>query len=105
MSRGFLLLGIDTDEDKVYNFNDSDDDGDGTATSDEIEIEPYTNATEQGLQDELGAIELMSNQFISPISTLPDGTFTANIITLVDENENGIPNYLDDTETETVVTE
>jgi len=40
----------------------------------------------------------MSNQFISPISTLADGTFTANIITLVDDNGNGIPNYLDDTE-------
>ena len=98
VSNEFDLL-IDTDEDKVYNFNDSDDDGDGTATSDEIEIEPYTNTTEQGLQDELGAIELMSNQFISPISTLADGTFSANIITLVDDNENGIPNYLDDTYT------
>ena len=96
-SNEFDLL-IDTDGDLFRNFQDTDDDGDGTATSDEIKIEPYTNATEQGLQDELGAIELMSNQFISPISTLADGTFTANIITLVDDNGNGIPNYLDDTE-------
>ena len=44
----------------------------------------------------------MSNQFISPISTLPDGTFTANIITLVDDNGNGIPNYLDVTESDTI---
>ncbi len=98
-SNEFDLL-IDTDENKVFNFNDSDDDGDGTATSDEIQIDSYTNETEQGLQDELDAILLSSHQFISPISTLADGTFTANIITLVDDNGNGIPNYLDDTESE-----
>ena len=56
--------------------------------------------TLEGLQTILDAVELMSNQFISPISTLPDGTFTANIITLVDDNGNGIPNYLDVTETQ-----
>ena len=96
-SNEFDLL-VDTDENKVYNFNDSDDDGDGTATSDEIQIELRTNETEQGLQAILDATILLSNQFISPISTLADGTFTANIITLVDDNGNGIPNYLDDTE-------
>jgi len=97
-SNEFDLL-VDTDENKVYNFNDSDDDGDGTATSDEIQIELRTNETEQGLQAILDATILLSNQFISPISTLADGTFSANIITLVDDNENGIPNYLDDTYT------
>ena len=97
-SNEFDLL-VDTDENKVFNFNDSDDDGDGTATSDEIQIEPRTNETEQGLQAILDATILLSNQFISPISTLADGTFSANIITLVDDNENGIPNYLDDTYT------
>jgi len=97
-SNEFDLL-VDTDENKVFNFNDSDDDGDGTATSDEIQIELRTNETEQGLQAILDATILLSNQFISPISTLADGTFSANIITLVDDNENGIPNYLDDTYT------
>ena len=92
------LFDLDTDLDLFPNFLDSDDDGDGTATSDEIRIDSYTNETEQGLQAILDSTILLSNQFISPISTLSDGTFTANIITLVDKNENGIPNYLDDTE-------
>ena len=93
---------IDTDEDLFLNFLDSDDDGDGTATASEIKIDTYSDMTLEGLQTILDAIELMSNQFISPISTLPDGTFTANIITLVDDNGNGIPNYLDVTESDTI---
>jgi len=104
-SNEFGLFDFDTDGDLIYNYIDRDDDGDGTATASEIKIDPYSDMTLEGLQTILDAFELMSNQFISPISTLPDGTFTANIITLVDKNGNGIPNYLDDTETETVVTE
>lgn len=92
------LYGLDTDLDLFADFLDLDDDGDGTDTSDEILLDSYSNPTEQGLRAELDAIELMSNQFVSPISSLADGTFTANIITLVDSNDNGIPNYLDATE-------
>jgi hypothetical protein len=71
-------------------------------TASEIKIDTYSDMTLEGLQTILDAIELMSNQFISPISTLQDGTFTANIITLVDDNGNGIPNYLDVTESDTI---
>ena len=92
------LYGLDTDLDLFADFLDLDDDGDGTDTSDEILLDSYSNPTEQGLRAELDAIELMSNQFVSPLSSLADGTFTANIITLVDSNDNGISNYLDATE-------
>jgi hypothetical protein len=98
-SNEFGLFDFDTDGDLIYNYIDRDDDGDGTATASEIKIDPHSDMTLEGLQTILDAFELMSNQFISPISTLADGTFSANIITLVDDNENGIPNYLDDTYT------
>ena len=91
-------INVQWDNGTYENISDLDDDGDGTDTSDEILLDSYSNPTEQGLRAELDAIELMSNQFVSPISSLADGTFTANIITLVDSNDNGIPNYLDATE-------
>jgi hypothetical protein len=43
----------------------------------------------------------LSNQFLSSISAA-NGTFNANLITLVDSNQNGIPNYLDATESDII---
>tara|TARA_B110000483_G_scaffold89694_1_gene110767 strand:- start:690 stop:1712 length:1023 start_codon:yes stop_codon:yes gene_type:complete len=100
-SNEFDLL-IDTDEDLFLNYLDSDDDGDGTSTSNEIQITTYSDTTLAGLQSILDAINLLSNQFISSISSSSDGIFSANVITLVDTNDNGIPNYLDATESDTI---
>ena len=95
------LYGFDTDDDTVPDFLDTDDDGDGTTTADEIQIESYSNTTLSGLQAALSSIDLLSNQFISPIST-SDESFTANVISLIDSNANGIPNYLDSTESDII---
>jgi hypothetical protein len=95
------LYSFDTDDDTAPDFLDSDDDGDGTTTSNEIQIEFYSDTTLSGLQATLSSINLLPNQFISPISSL-DGSFNTNVISLIDSNANGIPNYLDSTESEII---
>ena len=97
------LFGKDTDEDSVVDFVDADDDGDGTATSDEVGVEAYTANTRVELQAILDALVLDSNQLISPIKHRSNrNDYTANVVTILDTNGNGIPNYLDDTESERI---
>ena len=97
------LYGKDTDEDLIVDFLDTDDDNDGTATSDEVGVEAYTADTRAELQTILDALELDANQLLTPIKQRSNrNDYTANLITLLDDNENGIPNYLDDTESERI---
>ena len=97
------LYGKDTDEDLKADFIDTDDDGDGIATSDEIGIEAYVADTRVELQSILDALELDANQLISPIKQRSNSNdYTANVITIVDSNGNGTPNYLDATESERI---
>ena len=97
------LYGKDTDGDLVVDFVDADDDGDGTATSDEVGVEVYIADTRVDLQAILDALVLDSNQLTSPIKQRSNrNDYTANVITILDNNGNGIPNYLDDTESERI---
>lgn len=97
------LYGKDTDEDLVVDFVDFDDDGDGTATADEVRVVSFTEDTREALQVVLNALTLDSNQLISPIKYNTDrNNYTANLVTILDDNDNGIPNYLDDTESEII---
>lgn len=97
------LYGQDTDEDLIADFLDIDDDGDGTATSDEVRVEAYIADTRVELQAILDALVLETNQLISPIKHRSNpNDYTANVITLVDSNDNEIFNYLDDTESDRI---
>ncbi len=97
------LYGKDTDEDLVVDFVDGDDDGDGTSTADEVRVETFTETTRGALEATLAALTLESNQLISPVKYNTDrNNFTANRVTILDSNGNGIPNYLDDTESEII---
>ena len=97
------LYGIDTDEDLVVDFVDFDDDGDGISTADEVRVETFTENTRAILEATLGAITLDANQLISPIKYNPNrNDYSANLVTILDDNGNGIPNYLDDTESEII---
>jgi len=97
------LFGKDTDEDLVVDFVDGDDDGDGTFTADEVRVVSFTEDTRAILEATLGALTLESNQLISPIKYNTDrNNYTANLVTILDDNGNGIPNYLDDTESEII---
>ena len=100
-SNQYDLYGFDTDEDSAPDFLDTDDDGDCTITADEILIETYSDTTLEGLKFTLDELVLLSNQFISSI-TSSSGTFNANLVTLVDSNDNGVPNYLDPAESDTI---
>ena len=100
-SNQYDLYGFDTDEDSAPDFLDTDDDGDGKITADEIQIETYSDTTLEGLKFTLDELVLLSNQFISSI-TSSSGTFNANLVTLVDSNDNGVPNYLDPAESDTI---
>jgi FKBP-type peptidyl-prolyl cis-trans isomerase FkpA len=100
-SNQYDLYGFDTDQDSAPDFLDTDDDGDGTITADEIQIETYSDTTLEGLKFTLDELVLLSNQFISSI-TSSSGTFNANLVTLVDSNDNGVPNYLDPAESDTI---
>ena len=87
----------------MVDFVDFDDDGDGTATADEVRVETFTEDTRAILEATLGALTLESNQLISPIKYNTDrNNYTANRVTILDDNGNGIPNYLDDTEYEII---
>lgn len=93
----------DTDEDLIADFLDIDDDGDGTATSDEVRVEVYIADTRVELQAILDALVLETNQLISPIKHRSNpNDYTANVVTLVDSNDNEIFNYLDDTESDRI---
>ena len=97
------LYNKDTDGDLIADFNDTDDDGDGTLTKDEVRVETYTEDTRVALETILNALELESNQFLSPIKFQSNrNNYTANRITITDSNGNETPNYLDDTESNRV---
>ena len=92
------LYNKDTDGDLLADFIDPDDDGDGTLTKDEVHVKTYTKDTREALEAALNALTLNVNQLISPIKyNTSRNNFTANLITLVDTNNNGTYNYLDPT--------
>ncbi|MDG1779198.1 MAG: hypothetical protein P8H23_07640 [Flavobacteriaceae bacterium] len=92
-----------TDNDRFNNFSDNDDDGDGYKTFREVLYTEYTDSSRSGLEAQLQALTpLNSNQFFTPIEAKDDGTFSAKLITLEDTNGNGIPNYLDSTDAQTL---
>ncbi|MEJ6791355.1 MAG: hypothetical protein QNK89_01070 [Lacinutrix sp.] len=96
------------DGDLLVNFIDNDDDGDGVLTRDEVEQKVYED------DGSTGALQFMSKAeaqtyfdtnitspdeiFISIEGEL-DGTFTLNTLVVPDDNNDGIPNYLDETVT------
>ena len=99
----YNLYDNDKDEDLIADFLDIDDDGDGTATSDEVRVEAYVADTRVELQAILDALVLETNQLMSPIKQRSNrNDYTANVITLVDSNNNGTPNYLDNTESDRI---
>jgi ABC-type oligopeptide transport system ATPase subunit len=101
MGSGKSTVGKIIANELFLSFLDTDDDGDGTITADEIMIEVYSDTSLEALKFTLSEIVLLSNQFISSISS-NSGTFNADVVTLVDSNNNGIPNYLDSTESDTI---
>ena len=66
-----------------------------------LKLLKYTNASLAVLKNEIKEVSLNDNQFFTAIKEKNDGTYYANLITLVDTNGNGIPNYLDATESKT----
>jgi FKBP-type peptidyl-prolyl cis-trans isomerase len=91
-----------TDDDRFSNFADTDDDGDGYKTFREIIYTTFTQTTREALEAELQSLTPASNQFITAIETEDDGSFSAKLITLEDTNGNGIPNYLDTEDAQTI---
>ena len=99
----YNLYGKDTDGDLVVDFIDVDDDGDGTPTADEVRIQTFSEDTRVELEATLASLILDSNQLISPVKYNSDrNNFSANLVTILDDNGNGTPNYLDDTESERI---
>jgi FKBP-type peptidyl-prolyl cis-trans isomerase FkpA len=97
------LYGKDTDSDLLADFIDSDDDGDGTLTSNEVRVQSYEDDSIVALKATLDALVLDPNQLVSPIKLQSNrNNYIANLVTILDDNGNGIPNYLDDTESERV---
>ena len=97
------LYNKDLDGDLLADFIDTDDDGDGMLTSDEVRVETYTEDSRSLLETTLNALELESNQFLSPIKFQPNrNNYTANRVTILDSNGNGVPNYSDDTESDRI---
>lgn len=92
-----------TDNDRFNDFSDNDDDGDGFKTFREVTYTTFTDNTRTALQAQMQAEEpLASNQFFLPIEQENDGSFSVKLITLEDTNGNGIPNYLDSTDAQTL---
>jgi len=98
----FDLFNNDTDGDLTPDFVDPDDDGDGTNTADEVEVTKYANTSLADLKNEIQEVSLNNMQFFTAIKEKNDGTYYTHLVTLVDTNGNGIPNYLDATESQKV---
>lgn len=96
LSDDFDLINDDTDNDQFPNYLDVDDDGDGTLTRDEVIETTYNEPTRQAILD----LPLASNEVLTLIVEEEDGTFTGTTITFPDTNGNGIPNYLDEADSE-----
>ncbi|RSK39365.1 FKBP-type peptidyl-prolyl cis-trans isomerase [Mangrovimonas spongiae] len=83
----------DTDGDSLANFIDNDDDGDGVLTRDELDYDTHTynpglGDPEPTLQDDEYEIDREENG---------NGEITINTVILRDTNNDGTPDYLDDT--------
>jgi len=91
-----------TDDDRFSNFADTDDDGDGYKTFREITYITYSQPTREALEIELQGLSPAANQFITAIEMEEDGSFSAKLVTLEDTNGNGIPNYLDSYDAQTL---
>lgn len=89
-----------TDDDQFSNFIDVDDDGDGTITKDEIIETIYNETTRQAILD----LVLASNEVLIKIVEVEDEegmiSYDGYTVTFPDTNGNGIPNYLDEDESE-----
>lgn len=85
-----------TDGDSLVNFIDSDDDGDGVLTQDEVVrlVDNYLTLAEAE------AHVLGVNDIFIKIVKGSDDTYNVHTLTLVDSNNDGIPNYLDANSTE-----
>lgn len=81
----------DTDEDGLANFIDSDDDGDGVTTNDELSHTQYIVDTNLGENEPV----LGTNEF-EVSRTEVSGVITINTVTLVDSNNDGVFDYLDE---------
>ncbi|QXP61781.1 FKBP-type peptidyl-prolyl cis-trans isomerase [Olleya sp. HaHaR_3_96] len=82
----------DTDGDGFANFADSDDDNDGISTTDEILKNVYVIDTNAGEVEPVYA----SNEYETSRNDV-SGVITIKTITLVDSDNNGIPDYLENT--------
>jgi hypothetical protein len=81
----------DTDEDGIQNFIDRDDDGDGVLTINELEPKEYTVDTNIGETEPI----LAEKEFeINRSESL--GIITIKTVTIVDSNNDGIDDYLDE---------
>lgn len=81
----------DTDEDNIPNFLDSNDDNDALLTRNELEFKTYIVDTNQGEQEPV----LESNEHeLSRSET--SGVITIKTVVIVDSNNDGTPDYLDE---------
>ena len=85
-----LELNDDTDENGIPNFADPDDDGDGRLTKDEIESHEYT-VNPGDADPELGPNEVEMYRDTDDDT----GIVTIYTVVFIDENNDGIPDYLD----------
>jgi len=82
----------DTDEDFSPNFLDTNDDGDALLTIDEVEQVEYVVDTTMGESEPI----LAANEY--EVNRTDDGgVITINTVILTDSNNDGTPDYLDDT--------
>jgi len=82
----------DTDEDFSPNFLDTNDDGDALLTIDEVEQVEYVVDTTMGESEPI----LAANEY-EVNRTDDSGVITINTVILTDSNNDGTPDYLDDT--------
>ncbi|MBT8265135.1 MAG: FKBP-type peptidyl-prolyl cis-trans isomerase [Bacteroidia bacterium] len=85
------LSNDDTDDNGLANFVSVDDDGDGVLTNDELEHIQYTVDTNMGEEEPI----LMAGEYEVDRTTV-DGIITINTVKIVDANNDGTPDYLDD---------
>ncbi|WP_338730932.1 FKBP-type peptidyl-prolyl cis-trans isomerase [Mangrovimonas cancribranchiae] len=83
----------DTDGDSLANFIDNDDDGDGVLTRDELDYDTHTY--NPGLGDPEPTFQ--SNEYEMDREEDDNGEITINTVILRDTNNDGTPDYLDDT--------
>jgi FKBP-type peptidyl-prolyl cis-trans isomerase FkpA len=92
---GNLEVGDDnTDDDVLPNFIDSDDDGDEVLTIDELIPTVYIVNIDNGEEEPV----LADNEYERSRSESA-GIITINTVTIIDSNNDGTPDYLDDTVT------